>query len=132
MKIDRSTYDFLNFLGDVGGLDGILVVIFLYITRSLQEWNLTNFLASEQFTTKVSSEVNPFVEKDSYDYRLGEAYNRARQSEKPVKQINLFMLLMHIISCRCDKYYKQKRINQLAGRRIEKDFDIFEINRKLR
>ena len=46
MKIDRSTYDFLNFLGDVGGLDGILVVIFLYITKSLQEWNLTNFLAS--------------------------------------------------------------------------------------
>lgn len=45
IKVDRQTYDFLNFLGDVGGLDGVLVIIGFYLTRDLQAWNLNNWVA---------------------------------------------------------------------------------------
>lgn len=31
-RINRSTYDVLNFLGDVGGLDGILVILGVLLT----------------------------------------------------------------------------------------------------
>jgi hypothetical protein len=30
--LERQTYDFLNFLGDVGGLDGVLIIVFYYLT----------------------------------------------------------------------------------------------------
>jgi hypothetical protein len=34
VNLERQTYDFLNFLGDVGGLDGVLVIVFYYLTAN--------------------------------------------------------------------------------------------------
>jgi hypothetical protein len=35
VQINRQTYDFLNFMGDVGGLDGVLVIVFAYFASGL-------------------------------------------------------------------------------------------------
>jgi hypothetical protein len=47
--LERSTYDFLNFLGDVGGLDGVLVIVFFYLTMPAQTWNLQGHIAAGTF-----------------------------------------------------------------------------------
>mgnify|MGYP006200885799 CR=1 FL=1 len=49
IKIDRKTYDGLNLLGDVGGLDGILVLIGFVLTARFQDFTLNKFLLRNLF-----------------------------------------------------------------------------------
>jgi hypothetical protein len=40
----RTNYDFLNFIGDVGGLDSVLSLIGSIIMRSYQQFNFYAYL----------------------------------------------------------------------------------------
>jgi hypothetical protein len=48
-QINRSTYDILNFLGDIGGLLDILTIIGFSFVGSIQTYNLNSYLIRHLF-----------------------------------------------------------------------------------
>ena len=50
--LTRTTYDFLNFLGDVGGLEGILLIIGGIIMPYISSFVSMGFFMSNTFYTK--------------------------------------------------------------------------------
>ncbi len=49
MLINRSTYDLLQFLGDVGGLDSVIKVIGLLLVASFQEFRMKTFVVANLY-----------------------------------------------------------------------------------
>ena len=56
LTINRSTYDILDCLGDVGGLMDILVLIFKIIMLPFTTFNLKSFLLTTMFRLVPSRE----------------------------------------------------------------------------
>jgi hypothetical protein len=54
------------------------------------------------------------------------------RNEKQLKMFNFYKLMLIALSCRCGKITKQQRVNRLMRPMISKDFDLFEISKKIR
>ena len=49
MSVNRETYDLLNFMGDIGGLDSILALIGFIIMQNYSKFNFYSYLISLLF-----------------------------------------------------------------------------------
>lgn len=130
VHMKRTTYDFLNFLGDVGGLDGFLVIVFYYLTAYAQEWNLSSYFSAEMFKkrTKPRPEATLDLEERVIEQRLKSSF----EAQRPIETHFFGRMLLLVLCCRFRTFRNESEIHRLTVPRIEKDFDMHEITKKLR
>ena len=56
-NMDRTTYDFLNFLGDIGGLQGILISIFTVLVPIYSSFIANYFYISKMYSQKTVADL---------------------------------------------------------------------------
>ena len=93
LRIDRETYNALDWLGDIGGLKTALVIILGLVYRLMQYRVFEDFLVSKLYRPHVKdSELSL-----SYD-RLGKSTGRGSSILNP-KKLNCLMKRLYGLKC---------------------------------
>ena len=127
--IMRKSYNFLDLLSEVGGMIGILTVIFSSVVSSFNYNNFDNYMVSRLFKVKkVDSETfqsDPYFQRaDFIDHSNYHNFLHYFNSKIPCKN--------SLCCCKCCRKNRAQRGMDIAREKIYKEINIVEIIKKLR